>query len=1299
MTRCRLFALFAFLFLLPALASSQTGLTSLRGTVTDPSGALVAGADVSLDDPTTGFHATHPTDANGAYEFPQIPPGKYTITANTSGFGKQTKQAELLVSQPATINFVLSVQASTTTVEVSDVAQTVNTTDATIGNAVGGATIQALPIEGRNVPDLLSLQPGVLYLGRNVNQDQDSRSGAVAGARSDQANVTLDGLDNNDQRQGYAFTGVLRSTLDSVQEFRVTTTNTNADSGRSSGAQVTMVTRSGTNNYHGSVYEYNRLTLFAANDWFNKASQVAAGLPNKPGSLIRNTFGARFGGPIKKDKLFFFINYEGQRTAENQQQNLTVPSEGLRAGNLTYDCTGDPACPASGQQTLTPADLATMDPNCTPMNEACPGHGVNPAALAALQAYPHSNAAGGDGVNTAGFTWSAPNPISLNTYIAKIDWQASSSHHVFVRGNLLGDRTSGPAQFPGDPSNFSQVNTSKGIAAGDTWTVTGNLINNFRYGYIREALNNIGAGNNSFSDFVGISPLTAENTTTLLSVPVHNFVDDITWTKGKHTLQAGANYRLIHNDTLSNSVSFNSATTGSANISNAQIANSGQSFDPAAFGFPAVADSFSSNYDNAVTAVAGLLSTINAHNTYKVTSGSAASLLPTGTLIPRNFKTNEFEYYIQDSWRVRPNLTVTVGFRHTLLGVPYEVNGQQVQPTIDLHQWFLNRSIAAAQGLGNQPEFAFAPSGQSRGGKPFWDMNKADFAPRFAVAYSPDAKGGIFHTLFGGTGQTSIRAGAGMYHDHFGQGIVNGFTQFGSFGLTSTQAAPSNIFTPDDAPRYTGRTDVPSAVLTPPASTIAYPAFPPDDPNTNGFTFNSVGIDDHLKTPYSIAADFSIQRQLPGGWTLESAYVGRFGRHLLQQLDLAEPTNLVDPKSGMDYFTAATLMSKFAIQHGEDPSATIAPIPFFENVFPTAAAGGFTATQNIYTGDLGCAQDSCFSWAGRPGREVGAPFRLGLLCTGVANGGVTAVCAGGPAAAVPFWNPQFSSLFAWSSIGTSSYNAGQFILRHPLSHGLQVEFSYTLSKSLDLGSDTERTNPQGTTSTTSAIGGASTVQSFIQNSWDPRLNRAPSDFDTRHVITTSWVYELPFGRGKAFGSGSGSWVDAVIGGWQLSGIGRWTSGLPFSLVDTEGFTNNFLFNTNMVQTGPIKTGVFRSAESSPFGAPQVFSDADRDAMQNQIFTTQSPIRFPYVGEAGSRNNFRGPGYFGIDTGLAKTWKIRESMGLKFAWEVFNVTNSVRFDVNTLTSLDNGSADGSSMGVFRRTLTTPRVQQFSLRFSF
>jgi len=1267
----------------PLLVWSQTGLTSLRGTVTDPSGALLARAEVSLDNAATGFHVSHGTDQTGAYEFPQIPPGKYTISATKAGFAQQVKTAELLVSQPATINFALSVQATSETVEVNDIAQAVNTADATIGNAMANSTIQALPIEGRNVPDLLSLQPGVVYLNsRATNPDQDSRSGAVSGARSDQSNVTLDGVDDNDQRQGYAFTGVLRSTLDSVEEFRVTTTNSNADSGRSSGAQVTLVTKSGTNNFHGSVYEYNRNNIGHANDWFNKAAEISAGLPNRPGQLIRNTFGATLGGPIKKDKIFFFLNYEGQKTQENQQQNLTVPTAAFKAGGVSYNCTGDPKCPSSGIQTLTPAQIASMDPICT---SSCPwGRGDDPNSLATLNAFPNPNSPGGDGLNTGGFTWSAPDPARLNTYIAKVDSQLSPSQRLFMRGNLQGDRSSLAPQFPGNPPNASIVSTSKGFAAGHTWTIRANLINNFRYGYVRQALNNVGAGNSSFSDFVGISALTAENTTTLLNVPVHNFVDDFTWVKGKHTLQFGTNYRLIHNNASSNNVSFSSASSGGANISQAAIAGTGQSFDPAAFGFPAVSGDFSTSYDNAITAIAGLLSTINVHNNYRVASATTATLLPTGSAIARNFKANEFEWYVQDSWRVRPNLTVTIGLRHTLLQTPYEVNGQQVAPTIDLHQWFINRAIAAAQGTGNQPEFAFAPSGQSRGGAPYWSMNKLNFAPRLAVAYSPDSK-------------TSIRAGWGIYYDHFGEGIVDGFSQFGSFGLTSTQAAPSNIFTPDDVPRYTARTSVPALPGGAPPSTVSYPAFPPDDPNTTGFTFNSNGIDGRIKTPYSIATDLSVQRLIGKGWTFEAAYVGRFGRHLLQQRDLAAATDLVDPKSGMDYYAAARAMSQFALANGEDSNAVIPPIPYFENLFPTAAAGGFSATQNIYTGSGGSnACPSGFRWANRPGREVGAPFRLGLIDTALANGGVSPHCAGLPA--VPFWDPQFSSLFAWSSLGTSSYNAGQFIMRHPMTHGLQVDFGYTYSKSLDLGSDTERVNSQGTTSTISAISlGTSTILSYIANPWNPGLNRAPSDFDLRHVITFNWVYELPFGKGKSFSGQAGSLLDAVIGGWQISGLNRWSSAFPFSVIDTRGFTQNFLFNSNMVQTAPIKAGLYIVN-----GAPMAFPDPSAVVAGVQITpdvpATLTPMRFAYPGEAGSRNNFRGQGYFGIDMGLAKRWKIRENMDLKFSWEVFNVTNSVRFDTNTNTSLDNGSDDGS-LGLYRRTLTVPRVQQFALRFSF
>jgi hypothetical protein len=260
-----------------------------------------------------------------------------------------------------------------------------------------------------------------------------------------------------------------------------------------------------------------------------------------------------------------------------------------------------------------------------------------------------------------------------------------------------------------------------------------------------------------------------------------------------------------------------------------------------------------------------------------------------------------------------------------------------------------------------------------------------------------------------------------------------------------------------------------------------------------------------------------------------------------------------------------------------------------------------------------------------------------------------------------------------------------------------MDFSYTFAKSMDMGSDAERTNSQGTTSTTSSgLGPGSTTHSFIANPWNPRLNYAPSDFDIRHAITTTWVYQLPFGRGKLLGSKASTRLDAFIGGWQLSGLGRWTSALPFSVVDTRGFTNNFLFNDYMVETAPVKTGLFHDPTT---GAPMAFPDPAAVVAGVSITTgvsaTLTPLRFAFPGEAGSRNAFRGQGFFGIDASLAKSWKVTERINLKFAWDVFNVTNSVRFDTN---SIDNGSDDGG-FGLYSGTLTNPRVQQFSLRLTF
>ncbi len=247
------------------------------------------------------------------------------------------------MNQPATINFILTIQASNETVDVSALAQTLNTSDATIGNAVGNSTIEAMPLDGRDPISLLSLQPGALYLGETANLIDkstpsflDSRQGAVSGARSDQGNVTLDGVDDNDQINGYAFNGVLRSTLDSTEEFRVTTSNGNADAGRSSGAQVSLITKSGTNKVHGSLYEYNRPSNMVANDWFIKNQQAATGEANRPTKYIVNTFGGSVGGPVLRDKLFFFYNYEGQRLATNQTVSAITPSATFLQGQIGY---------------------------------------------------------------------------------------------------------------------------------------------------------------------------------------------------------------------------------------------------------------------------------------------------------------------------------------------------------------------------------------------------------------------------------------------------------------------------------------------------------------------------------------------------------------------------------------------------------------------------------------------------------------------------------------------------------------------------------------------------------------------------------------------------------------------------------------------------------------------------------------------------------------------------------------------------------------------------------------------------
>ena len=260
-----------------------------------------------------------------------------------------------------------------------------------------------------------------------------------------------------------------------------------------------------------------------------------------------------------------------------------------------------------------------------------------------------------------------------------------------------------------------------------------------------------------------------------------------------------------------------------------------------------------------------------------------------------------------------------------------------------------------------------------------------------------------------------------------------------------------------------------------------------------------------------------------------------------------------------------------------------------------------------------------------------------------------------------------------------------------MKNGLQADFSYTFGKSIDLGSDAERNS--GSTYNPAALTGYASF-SQILNAFNPKLNRAVSDFDTRHLVTVDWVYELPFGYGRHFLPGAHGVLNSAIGGWQMTGLGRWTSGLPFGDQVGAGWVTSWYYQSFLVKTGPVKMRkhLIKGVGYQAFDDPETLEKDVNNAVSG------APVRFPIPGEAGTRNAFRGDGFFGIDSGLNKTWRIRERASLKFAWEVFNVTNSVRFDVNPNYGLQSVFGNGN-LGVYMATLTQPRIQQFSLRASF
>jgi hypothetical protein len=1227
----KLFTIFSF----AAVSLFGQAVTSLTGVVTDPTGASIPGAAVELTNTEINTVRRTASDGEGRYAFAGLQPGLYKVKAAKPGFADISVQnLRLLVNTPATLNLAFEKVGSVQqTIEVSAEALQLNTVDATLGNSFGTKPITQLPLEGRRVDRLLSLQPGITWIGDSDSVNGGSstatdRNGAVNGGRSDQTNITLDGVDINNQQTKDPFQGALRVTLDSVQEFRVTTTNANADSSRGSGAQITMITRSGNNELHGALYHYLRNKSANSNTFFNNLSK----LPTP--KLNRNIYGGRIGGPIKKDKLFYFFNFEGQQDRLEKSVIRTVPRDHLKQGIIRYLNVNRQTVELSPQEVV-----ATI-----------PGAGsLSQNALNVLRSYPTANDfTTGDGINTAGFRFNAPLARRFNTYVARLDYVLNANHRVFGRGQLQNDTENFEPQFPGQEPLSKDLTNSKGLAIGWDQVWSNSMVGNLRYGFTRQGVETSGVQKYPLVTFRGLSSPVGDITSFRRISPVHNLTQDFTLTKGSHTVQFGGSLRQYTNDRVNFAASY---FGGQANSS--WLASSGNviSASLAAATVPdaqrILAQSRTSFHD-AASAVLGLVSQVNSRYNYLPSAGGQIRAQAPGEGVPRKFRGEEYEVFLQDTWKLKRNLTLTAGLRSMYWPAIYEVNGVQTSPNIPLSEWFDRRVLQADNGISgtaNIPRISFNLANQA-GGRPLYD-NLKNWSPRVAIAFTPEGRDGLSRKLFG-QGKTVIRAGWGIYYDVFGAGLIRAFDA-SALGLSTNIPNTSGRLQVADVPRYVDPFTIPQSLVTPAPPAV----FPIEQPNLFQIT-NS--LDDRLRAPYIMRYNLSVSREFSGGWLVSGSYVASGGRRTLTSEDLATPLNVRDPQSRMTYFEGAKALTDLVRR--DAPVGSVPRIPFWENMFPGLATATQSASQRAYLVFADNFPDSTYALELLDRVCSPSCSRLGQYA---------------------FYSPQYSYLRAIRSVGFSSYNSMQWTARKRFTNGDQLDFNWTWSHTIDMGSVTENNQ--------SATDG---LRGIIINPYNRRQMRASSDFDQRHIWNMNYLLNLPFGKGRKWGSNLRGVGNAVLGGWQLGGIYRQTTGLNVSVGHNRTWPTNYNITGWATTVGTFADGTNKNAAAPNGGAqgPNIFQNPN-DAFKAFDFTTP--------GEIGNRNNIRGDGVFNIDMNLSKTFALPwEGHGIQFRWEVFNVTNTVRFDPRNINlSLSNPA----SFGRYSDTLGGPRVMQFALRYDF
>jgi len=1288
----RLAGVFALFFLLLAMTPPQARsqeVAAITGVVTDASGGTVSDARVTLVDTRTGAKFDARTISDGTYRIPKVSPGPgYTLTITRDGFETITiTNLYLAVATTTTQNVQLQVGAVSQKVEVkSEGSVALNTTDTTIGNNFDKRAIESLPNEFRGNPaNLLALQPAVVSADINNTFDDNglSRNGAVAGARADQDNITVDGIDASDFGIGQSFTQVAPIPIDALQEFRTEVANPLPESGRGSGAQTIITTKSGTNNWHGSAREYHRNTITEANDFFNNKAGIS-----RP-TLIRNQFGGNIGGPIKKDKLFFFFDYDGRRDASQTPVTAIVPLDHVRNGQIAYINNSSPACTPASTMTSTPScvtilsplQVAALDP-CSQPNPPGPCAGVTPGFDPALLSlfnsrYPRANTFSvGDGVNTGGYQFNAPSPDTVNTYTARADYNIATNQKLFVRFNFYNQHAIAPGlpsiQFPGDPITNPQISYQRSWAIGETWTINTNTLNQFVYGEARADLTTVTAFNPNANVYqlnwlfgTGISNPYARQGGTTGTNPVPTFRDDVTFIRGKHTLQFGGVFKPIRTRSrLINNLEFENEGIGASNL---------PSLDPSLRPADILQDPngiVTSNWDNFFSNFLGL----------EPFQFDGYDYLKNGTLIPsgagdrRDYRYFEYEAYGQDSWKLRSDLTFTYGLRYSYDSVPYETNGLQASSNVSFGQELSTRvanGLAGISGFDSAPLLTYVLSGKGNHDAPsLYNGDKLNFSPRLGLSWNPSFRNGVLGSILGDR-KTVLRAGFAKIFDHTALSAVNFVEDQASFLFSGAGATQFTGNTPEEllatAPRFTSVSATIAPPVIPPFTTTVTPFTAGSGANlvvfgTEGGNFGNYVIDPNYKTPYALTYTAGLQRELPKNFQLEIDYVGRFGRRLSALADSGQLVNFVDPASKQTLVGAITTLEQE--QRQGVPVQNIQPLAFFENQIALATGESCAALAPQLGPFSNCTQ---FVYANN-----GTALQQGNILNIVK--GLLEEQALPPGVGL---SPQFISNYYFGNKAWSSYNGMLVILRKRFSQNLQMDFNYTFSHSLDNSSAIARGtgNP------------FFNAQSILCDSANLGTCRGNSEFDLTHQITSTFIYDLPIGHGQHFARSANRALNEVIGGWQVSGIVTWRTGFAFPVTA----------NASSTTFGATAYPIFNGDNSAI--ATHVHTNPSDGSIQLFANPTAALGAFSDVTglETGSRDILRGPHFANVDLALVKSFPlVGDRIKLQFRTEAYNAFNHPNFGLPI-----SANVDAPQFGQITTTAgnETARVLQFALRLDF